>query len=156
MRFLNLLIIIGVVLCFATPIHAEIYRHVDAKGNVTYTDEPPAGTKAAEEVILPPKPSSESIRETETRNQRMLRAADEADRKRLEEKRKKQATITQKKKELEEAEGQLEEAKVIKEEDRQNLAGGKRRIHPDYFARVKAAKEKVEKARKALRKARGY
>jgi small-conductance mechanosensitive channel len=156
MRFLRMMIVTGITFFFASPITAEIYRHVDADGNVTYTDEPPAGTQDVEEVVLPPSPSPETISETETRNQQILRAADEADKKRTDEKRKKQATIAQKKKQLEEAEKRLEEAKVIQDGDRQNLAGGKRRISPDYFARVKAAKEEVEKARKALRKARGY
>jgi molecular chaperone DnaK (HSP70) len=156
MQFLNLMVVAGIMVFFVSPISAEIYRHVDEEGIVTYTDEPPSGTQEAEEVLLPPSPSPELIKETETRSQRMLRAADEADRKRLEKKRKKQATIAQRERELEQAEKRLEEAKVIQDEDRQNLAGGKRRIHPDYFARVKAAKEEVEKARKALRKARGY
>jgi hypothetical protein len=150
------MIVVGIMFFLATSISAEIYRHVDAEGNVTYTDEVPVGAKDAEEVILPPSPSSESISETETRNQRMLRAADQADKKRLEQRRKKQATIAMRKSELEKAEKRLEEAKVIKDDDRQNLVGGKSPIHPDYFARVKAAKEEVEKARKALQKARGY
>jgi small-conductance mechanosensitive channel len=156
MRVLSLIIIAGITACCTLPLSAEIYRHVDAEGNVTFTDEPPKGAQEVEEVVLPPGPSPESIRGTEKRNQEILRAADKAEKKRWDEKRKRDATIAQAEKQLEEAEKRLEEAKVIQDEDRQNLAGGKRRIHPDYFARVKAAKEEVAKARKALREARGY
>lgn len=156
MRVQSLIIIVGVTLICVSPVSAEIYRHVDSQGNVTFTDEPPAGAQDVEEVVLPPGPSPESIRDTEKRNQEILRASDKAEKRRWEEKRKREATIAQAKRQLEEAEKRLEEAKVIQDEDRQNLAGGKRRINPDYFARVKAAKEEVEKARKALREARGY
>ena len=156
MRAVNVLLIVGVMAFSNTPVVAEIYRSVDAEGNVTFTDEPPVGGQAAERVILPPGPSPESVRDTEMRNREIRRAAENADRKRIDEKRKRDAKVAQAKKQLQEAEAKLEETKVIQDEDRQNLAGGKRRIHPDYFSRVNAAKEEVEKARKALREARGY
>jgi hypothetical protein len=156
MRVLSLIIIAGVSVCSAPPTAAEIYRHVDGEGNVYFTDEPPAGAKGVEEVILPPGPSPKSIRETESRNKEILRAADKAAKKRIDEKRKREAKITQAKKQLKAAEQRLEEAKVIQDDDRQNVVGGKRRISPDYFARVKAAKDEVEKAKRALQEARGY
>ncbi|MCU7842269.1 MAG: DUF4124 domain-containing protein [Candidatus Thiodiazotropha sp. (ex Monitilora ramsayi)] len=156
MRAVKVLLIVGVMAFSSTAVVAEIYRSVDAEGNVTFTDEPPQGEQAVERVILPPGPSPESVRDTEIRNQEIRRAAESADRKRINEKRKRDAKIAQAKKQLQEAETKLEETKVIQDEDRQNLAGGKRRIHPDYFSRVNAAKEEVEKARKALREARGY
>lgn len=150
-------LILGGAMLLALPAAAEdIYRSVDAQGNVTYTDQPPAGTQEAEKVELSPGPSPESIRHTEQRNREINQATDKAERKRLQQERERQQRVEQARKALEEAEAKLAAAKEIKDEDRQNLAGGKRRITPDYFARVKAAKDEVEKAREALRKARGY
>ncbi|MCU7811134.1 MAG: DUF4124 domain-containing protein [Candidatus Thiodiazotropha sp. (ex Notomyrtea botanica)] len=156
MRAVTALIIAGISFLSIPVAVAEIYRSLDAEGNVTYTDVPPEGEQAAEKVTLPPEPSPEAIRETELRNMEIRRAADGASRKRLEEKRKQSAKVEQARKMLAEAEEKLAETKVIRDEDRQNMAGGKRRVHPDYFARVNAAKLEVDKARKALRKARGY
>ncbi|MCU7915836.1 MAG: DUF4124 domain-containing protein [Candidatus Thiodiazotropha sp. (ex Gloverina cf. vestifex)] len=156
MRAVTVLIIAGISLSSIPVAVAEIYRSLDAEGNVTYTDAPPEGEQAVEKVTLPPEPSAETIRDTELRNMQIRRAADSASQKRLDEKRKKSAKVAQARKMVAEAEAKLAETKVIRDEDRQNLAGGKRRIHPDYLERVNAAKLEVEKARKALRKARGY
>jgi cellobiose-specific phosphotransferase system component IIA len=74
----------------------------------------------------------------------------------MQEKSQRESRVAEARKQLAEAEARLQEAKVIQDEDRQNLAAGKRRIHPDYFERVKQAEADVEAARKALREARGY
>jgi thioesterase domain-containing protein len=134
----------------------EVYRTVDEAGNVTFTDTPPEGDAKAERVELPPPPSTERLRQSEQRNREILRAAEEAKQERLKQKSQREASISEAKKRLAAAETRLEQAKVIQDEDRQNLAGGKRRIHPDYFERVKQAEAEVEAARKALREARGY
>ncbi|MCU7795530.1 MAG: DUF4124 domain-containing protein [Candidatus Thiodiazotropha sp. (ex Semelilucina semeliformis)] len=156
MRAATILIIAGISFSSIPVAVAEIYRSLDAEGNVTYTDAPPEGEQTVEKVRLPPEPSAENIRDTELRNMEIRRAADSASQKRLDEKRKKSAKVAQARKTLAEAEAKLAETKAIRDEDRQNMAGGKRRVHPDYFARVNAAKLEVEKAKKALRKARGY
>jgi hypothetical protein len=135
---------------------AEVYRSVDAEGNVTYTDSPMAGDKSAEKVELPPGPSPDAIKESEVRHQEIRRAADQAERKRLGEEKNENEPVSQARKALAEAEAKLADAKVIKDEDRQNLAGGRRRISPDYFDRLKAAEAAVESARKHLREVRGY
>jgi multidrug efflux pump subunit AcrA (membrane-fusion protein) len=141
----------------AMPLAADdIYRSVDAQGNVTFTDQPPTGNQQAEKVELPPGPSPASIRDTEQRIQAIDQAVSDAQRQRLSQEKQKDHRVEAARKALEAAEEKLAQAKVIKEEDRQNLAGGKRRINPEYFARVKDAKAEVDKARKALREARGY
>lgn len=129
---------------------------VDEEGNVTFTDTPPEGNVRSERVELPPPPSPERLRQSEKRNQDILRAAQEAKRDREEQKSQRKSRVAAAEKELAEAEARLQQAKVIQDEDRQNLAAGRRRIHPDYFERVKQAEAEVEAARKALRKARGY
>lgn len=59
----------GIVTLAAFPLSAEVYRQVDAQGNVTYTDEPVEGTQAEKIKVKPvttvtlPKP--EAVREPE-------------------------------------------------------------------------------------------
>lgn len=157
MHVFTTMIMLGALMATALHLTAEeVYRSVDAQGNVTFTDSPPAGDKSFERLELPPGPSPTSIRESEVRHQEIRRAADQAERKRLGETQNESEQIAQARKALADAEARLNDAKVIKDEDRQNLAGGKRRIHPDYFERLKAAEAEVEAARKRLREARGY
>lgn len=134
----------------------EIYRSVDKEGNVTFTNLPSEGNASSERIELPAGPSQESLQQTKQRNSEIRRAADDAQSRRMQEKREKKARIKAAEKVLQAAEDRLDAAKVLKDDDRQNLAGGKRRIRPDYFERVKQAKEAVDEARKALRQARGY
>ena len=150
--------LIAILLFFSLPVlcAGEVYRTVDEAGNVTYTDIPPEGGVSAERVELPPPPPPDRLRRSEQRNQEILRAAEQAKRDRQQRKVQRESRIRDARKQLAEAEANLEQARVIQDEDRQNLAGGRRRIHPDYFERVKQAEADVEEARKALRQARGY
>ncbi|MEJ2455729.1 MAG: DUF4124 domain-containing protein [Candidatus Thiodiazotropha sp.] len=150
------LIVLAFAMLAQAVIGEEIYRTVDEQGNVTFTDTPPAGGVEVERVELPSGPSEQVRREAEQRNQKILNAAERAEQKREQEKAQKQTRVKAAEQQLQEAQAHLAEAKVIKDEDRQNLAGGKRRINPDYFERVKQAELEVEQARKALREARGY
>jgi hypothetical protein len=150
------LIFLACALLAQTASGEEIYRTVDEEGNVTFTDTPAADDASAQPVVLPPGPSREEQQEAEQRQRKIREAAESAERQRQQEKRASQARIEAAEKRLAEAEAELAEARVIKDEDRQNLAGGRRRIHPDYFERVKQAEAAVEVARKALREARGY
>ncbi len=134
----------------------EVYRSVDKDGNVTFTNIPSAGNASSERIELPAGPSQESLRQSKLRNGEIRRAADDAQSRRMQEQREKKARVRAAEKQLQEAEARLDKAKVIRDEDRQNLAAGKRPIDPDYFKRVKQAKEAVDEARKALRQARGY
>jgi hypothetical protein len=133
-----------------------IYRSVDKQGNVTYTNIPSSVNESSVRVELPAAPSAESLQESKQRNSEIQRAAKEAQEKRLREKRQKQDRIKAAEKRLQEAEARLDKAKVIRDEDRESLTNGKRRIRSDYFARVKQAKEAVDEARKALSEASGY
>lgn len=150
--------LIAIFPLFSLPLLSvgEVYRTVDEAGNVTYTDIPPEAGVSAERVEIPPAPSPERLRQSEQRNQEILRAAEQAKRERQQQKGQRETRISDAKKQLAEAEARLEQTRVIQDEDRQNLAGGRRRIHPDYFERVKQAEADVEAARKALRQVRGY
>ncbi|MGD8908196.1 MAG: DUF4124 domain-containing protein [Chromatiales bacterium] len=150
------LLFIACTLLAQAAIGEEIYRTVDEEGNVTFTDTPAADDASARPVALPPGPSEERLRESEQRQRQIREAAEISAQQRSQKKRAQQLRIKAAEKSLAEAEAELAEASVIKDEDRQNLAGGKRRVHPDYFERVKQAEAAVEEARKALREARGY
>lgn len=134
----------------------DIYRSKDAEGNITFTDNPSPNDPSLERVELPPGPSEESLRHSEQRNREIQNAVNNSERKRVQQQQDRQARIKEAEDKLAKAEAKLSQARVIKDEDRQNLAGGKRRIHPDHFTRVKAAEAEVEAARKALKEARGY
>jgi hypothetical protein len=156
MRVISTLILFASLLPLTDVVGEEIYRTVDEEGNVTYTDSPPAGDRSVERVELPPAPPQGRAQQSGQRNQGLLDAAKQAEQKRQHKKKMQEASIKAAKEKLAAAEARLVEAKEIRDEDRQHLVGGKRRIHPDYFERVKQAETEVEQARKALREARGY
>lgn len=58
-------------LAWALPARAEIYKYVDANGNVTFTDVPRKGEKAAKIYDLPGGPVEEALRPKEVRKKRM-------------------------------------------------------------------------------------
>lgn len=154
-RLPGLLLVVGTLLPWVA-MGEEIYRTKDAEGNVTFSDTPPAGDASVEPVELPPGPSAESLQQSQQRNKKIRDAARDAQRQRLRQKQRQQGRIAEAEARLAQAEAKLTKEKVITDEDRQSVAGGKRRIRPDYFERVKAAEAEVEAARKALRAARGY
>jgi hypothetical protein len=151
-----MLILFASLLPIAAVVGEDVYRTVDEEGHVTFSDTPPMNDTSAERVELPPAPAQERLQQSRQRSQQILNAAKQAEQKRLLKKQEQEVRITAAKQKLLEAEARLAEVKQIKDEDRQHLAGGKRRIHPDYFERVKQAEAEVEEARKALREARGY
>ncbi|MDI9246683.1 DUF4124 domain-containing protein [Marinobacter sp. CHS3-4] len=65
----RLSLLTGMVLILSSTAHAEIYRQVDAQGNVTYTDEPndqaPAETVKIKPVTTVTLPKPEAVREPE-------------------------------------------------------------------------------------------
>jgi hypothetical protein len=131
------------LLAVSWPAACEVYRVVDEAGNVTFTDVPPESGDPAERVNLPPPPSQERLRQSEQRNRSILKAAEQARRAREEQRLEQKSRVAEARKKLTEAEAELAKAKVIQNEDRQHLAGGKRRVHPSYFERVKQAEAEV-------------
>jgi hypothetical protein len=71
----RLFLITAITLLVSTQVYAEVYRQVDAQGNVTYTDEPSDQSPAEEVKIRPvttvtlPKP--EAVREPEALRERV-------------------------------------------------------------------------------------
>ncbi len=145
------------LIAFSLPVLGladEIYRMVDESGQVIFTDSPPADASRVERVELPPGPSPGSIKATEKRNKEIRNRLQEVEYQRSQQTRSSNRLIEQAERKLSEAETRLTEAKILKNEDRQSLAGGKRRIRPEYFERITKAEEEVEAAKKQLEKAR--
>ncbi|MDJ0805204.1 MAG: DUF4124 domain-containing protein [Gammaproteobacteria bacterium] len=149
---LSLLLSIAVIpLC---AMGDQVYRMVDDRGQVIFTDSPPKGARQLEKIELPPGPSAESVRSTESRNRAIRKRLDEVQNARSQENQQQNRRIRQAEKALAEAEERLTFAKQLRDEDRQSLAAGVRRIRPAYFERVKKAEAEVEAARNKLEEAR--
>ncbi|MES9992542.1 MAG: DUF4124 domain-containing protein [Candidatus Thiodiazotropha sp.] len=134
----------------------DVYRTVDADGNVTYTDAPPATDASAEKIEIQPGPSAASRLDTERRNAAIRRAVEEAQAKRLEKEASREEQLSKARKALDKAQENLEQSKEIGDDDRQYLSGGRSRIRPQYFERIKEAEDEVEAARKKYKEIRGY
>jgi hypothetical protein len=65
------------VLLAGTAMAGQIYRSVDADGNVTFSSEPPGNATTVEEVKVRPGPSAEAQREARERLQRQESTANE-------------------------------------------------------------------------------
>ncbi|NBA94126.1 DUF4124 domain-containing protein [Pseudomonas sp. R5(2019)] len=48
------LLLIGLLLLVALPASAQIYKYIDANGNITYSNVPPPDGRPSEIVVLPP------------------------------------------------------------------------------------------------------
>lgn len=134
----------------------DVYRSVDAEGNVTYTDDPPQTDSSVEKIEIDPGPSEASRLDTERRNAAIRKAMEEARDKRLNKEASRDAELAAARKALEQAEEELKKAKEMDEDSRQYLSGGRSRLSPAYLERIKAAEAKVEAARKKYKEVRGY
>lgn len=126
----------------------EVYRMVDESGQVIFTDTPPSNATDMERIPLPPGPSAASVREAEAREEAIRRELESIETQREKKQKDRASRLSQAEKELAEAEARLISSKEFKEGDRQTFVGGKSRIRPEYFQRVKEAEEAVETARK--------
>ncbi|MEW8506737.1 MAG: DUF4124 domain-containing protein [Candidatus Thiodiazotropha sp.] len=134
----------------------DVYRTVDADGNVTYTDSPPNVDASVEKVEIHPGPSEASRLDTERRNAAIRKAMEEAQAERLEKEASRGERLSKARKALDEAEESLKKSKEIGDDDRQFFTGGRSRIRPEYYDRIKQAEDKVEAARKNYKEIRGY
>lgn len=137
----------------AAPAAAQqtVFRSVDAQGNVTFSATPPpsGAVQDVEEVEIRPGPTPEA---QEAADQRLRTLIDETERRRQE--RAEAQTPNPERLAAEQALQQalqdLEEARVQRDEDWQQISGGGRFLAPRYFERVEQAEQRVEAARRAL------
>ena len=145
--------LLGVVL----PLIAQgqgVYRTLDKEGQVIFTDVPPTDQPAVEVMELPPGPSEAERQKAESRLEAMRQKLEENRRQREARTKEKKAEADELKQQLAEAEARLREARILKDEDRQTLAGRGRRIRPEYFQRIEEAEAEVEAIRKRLNQVR--
>lgn len=128
-----------------------VYRTVDAEGNVSFTDEPPPTGSGVEEITIdaPPPPASR-VRQSEQEAQAAINKANRNQMRREAADEQRSMELREAEKALEQAQKNLEEAKVVREGDRRGKAGGGTRLTTEYLNRVKAAEKGVEEAQSRL------
>lgn len=146
------LVLLAAVLAGTQALAQEtVFRSVDAAGNVTFSaTPPPTGTaRQVEEVQILPGPTPEA---QEAADQRVRALMEETERRR-EARAAAQAPDDERaaaEQELQQALQDLEEARIQRDDDWQQIAGGGRFLAPRYFERVEQAEQRVEAARRAL------
>jgi len=68
----------------AVPGAGKIYRSVDEKGNVTYTETPPASGAKSRAIPIAPPPPEEDVKRAESEARRIKEEADAMERERIE------------------------------------------------------------------------
>ena len=150
-------ILLAVMLAASSlPCVSEITRSVDSQGNVTFSDQPVPGSVEATPVILdtPPAPSKQEITESERQAQDMINRANQNQQKMDSSKADRSARIQAAQMNLDSAKAHLKEVEVVREGDRQGLAGGGTKLRPEYLQRVQKAEKQVTDAQKRLDAAR--
>ena len=141
----------------STLAHAQaVYRSVDAEGNVTFSDTPPAADTAREvqQITLDPGPDQDARNAAHDR----MRAFEQAEQARVnraeEQAAARKAAVAEAQQAVIRAKAELEQAKIQGDGDWQWIAGGGRVLSAAYFERVAAAEARVEAAEKDLAAAR--
>jgi hypothetical protein len=134
-----------------------VYKSIDAQGNVTYSSTPPpeGSGKAIREVPIAPPPPESQRQEAEERVRQLQIESARIDRQREGDKKQRADSVAAAEKELQEAQMQLEEAKIRRDEDWQYLATGGRVLKQSYLDRVDRAEKQVRQAEQRLQTARG-
>lgn len=150
---------VGVILLAMMPLAPaaaadNVYKSIDAAGNVTYSASPEAGAVQSESLELAPPPT-ESQHQEAKRLEQQLRQTSERTTADLERRRESRAgSVKDAQARLQTARAQLEQARIQRDDDWQNLAQGGRHLKESYFARVNAAEEAVKNAEAELARAR--
>lgn len=150
MKYLSILALL--VSCSALA-QTTLYKSVDAQGNVTFSDAPPAGDGAVDEIEISDTPAnvlpSETIQQQIEEQQRADKQA--ADRAQIA-KRDWQQRYDTAVAELEEAEKNLASAQEIKEGDTVGSAFGGARPNQKWIDNLESAERELEEKQAALAK----
>lgn len=129
-----------------------VYRAVDEKGNVTFSDKPVSSAAQEEQIrINAPVPSAERRQETQQREAELQKAASQTGASSLQSYADRKKAARQN---LRDAEKRLEDARQVREGDRKGTAGGGSRLTLEYQERVRGAEANVEQARQQLKRMR--
>ena len=149
--------VLGVALALAAagPSAAyDIYKSVDAAGNVTYSTHPPPDAQKVEQLELPPGPTAEQKAQAQQREQEIVGAAREIQKQNEAAAAERAASIRTAQKGVRVAEENLEQASAYRDEDWQGTVSGYRRLKESYFERVARARVELEQAQAELKAAR--
>jgi len=149
------LILTTMLLASSLPCASEVIRSVDKDGNVTFSDQPVPGSVEATPVILDVyKPTPKEVTESEQQAQQTIQRADQLSQEVDTKDTDRAANIQAAKMNLDSATAHLREVQVVREGDRQALAGGGSRLRPEYLQRVQDAEQQVMEAQKKLDEAK--
>jgi hypothetical protein len=130
---------------------SEVLRSVDKDGNITFSDQPVAGSVEATPVVIDaPPPSRQDVNKSEQQAQEMINRANLNQQERDTSNADRSANIQAAQKNLDAANAHLKEVEVVDWQDRQSLAGGGSKLRPEYLQRVKEAEQQVMEAQKQL------
>jgi len=131
-----------------TPAAAyQVYKTVDAAGNVTYSTHPPADSVSMEIVKIHPGPSAEEQAEAVQRESAIKQAGGELQQQREAREAERAQGVGAARDELSAAKTDLEVARRFHDDDWQGLVSGKRRLKPSYHERVQSARQRYADAR---------
>jgi predicted nucleic acid-binding Zn ribbon protein len=135
----------------------QVYKSIDAQGNVTYSSTPPsdADIQRIETLEVPAGPTPEEQAAAEARARELEAQASQREAELTQPTRQRASSVAQAEQALQEARQALAEAQERESpEDWQTLASGGRVPSAAYLQRVQEAQEQVQAAEEALRKAR--
>jgi len=128
----------------------EVYRSVNERGQVTFTDTPPPD-QPVEVIELQPGPSERSVQEAQAREEALRKQLESMQQERQDKQLSQVSSVKEAKQALQDAQDNLDAAREVQDSDWQVIASGKRHLKQEYFDRVTQAEEAVAAARKALR-----
>ena len=132
----------------------DIYKSVDATGNVTYSTHPPPDARMVEKVKLQPGPTAEQRAQAVQREQEIAKAADEIARENDAAEAEWAAGVQVAEVRVVTAEENLETASEYRDDDWQGNIAGYRRLKESYFDRVAHARAKLNQAHTKLKGAK--
>ena len=135
----------------------QVYKSIDAQGNVTYSSTPPsdADVQRIETLEVPAGPTPEEQAAAEARARELEAQASQREAELAQPTRQRTSSVAEAEQALEEARQALAEAQERDSlEDWQTIASGGRVPSAAYLQRVQEAQERVQAAEEALRKAR--
>ena len=142
-------------LCAASLASAEeIYKSVDADGNVTYSWVPTEEAVETQPVSVPDAPSAAQQQGAVQRERQLQQATDSLARDRSARDRQRGGAVRNAENAHDQAKVQLERAQVIQDSDWQSLAGGGRHLKESYLERVRKAEEELRQTEEAVSKAK--
>lgn len=142
-------------LSLAGPVGAyNIYKSVDAAGEVTYSTHPPSDAQTVEQVKLQPGPTAEQKAEAQQRQREVANAAKEIQQENEAAAAERAASVQTAQRKVSAAQENLDQASAYHDDDWQGTVSGYRKLKESYFDRVARARIELEQAQTELKTAK--